>query len=403
MKSFATRTALTSNTGVEDLIPDFDAKLISFAGGLPDPKLFPKKELALSSQRVLLDGTENPLQYHNAKGYYPLRKLIATALAQEGAAEDPHHILLTQGAQQGLDLVAKLFLNPHDRIAVEAPTYVGALAAFTAYEPTYLELPMSPDGLDLDLLERALKQTTIKFLYTVPNFQNPTGFVMSLTKRQRLVQLAQNYDFYILEDDPYKHLRYAGADLPSIRSLDHSGHVISLGSFSKILAPGLRLGWLVADDPIYTQIRLLKDGADLESPALIQQIVADYLVNNDFSAHLQQVQADYQQRRDWMLSALETNLPAGWQTSQPNGGFFLWVTGPENVDLNQLLRTEIGPQDHILYVPSTNLYASKNVNNGARLSYAGASHAQIDAGIKVLCDAFRAQKPQCGIPSVATN
>lgn len=387
-KEFATRIQATSQTGIEDLIPDPDDVTISFAGGLPDEHLFPQAELATSFQRVLLKGTDNPLQYHNAKGYLPLRTYLQQMMAAEGTTVTLEQILLTQGAQQGLDLVAKLLLNKHDKVAIEAPTYIGGLAAFSAYEPDYLEIPMQADGLDVDLLEQLLTTNTIKFLYTVPNFQNPTGFVMSLTKRKKLIALAKKYHFIILEDDPYRHLRFAGEDLPALQALDNSGHVISLGSFSKILAPGLRLGWLVATPDLLTEIRLLKDGSDLETPAIIQQAVTDYLVHNDFQAHWQKLQQDYREHRDWMSAALTKYLPSGYQFSHPEGGFFLWLMGPNNVNLEHLLREKIAPENHVLFVPSTNLYARKNVCNCARLSYAGATHEQIDRGIQLICAAL---------------
>ncbi|WP_125767156.1 aminotransferase-like domain-containing protein [Lapidilactobacillus wuchangensis] len=387
-KEFASRIAATSQTGIEDLIPDPDNVTISFAGGLPDANLFPQAALADSFQRVLLKGTDNPLQYHNAKGYLPLRAYLQQQLADEGTPVDISQILLTQGAQQGLDLVAKLLLNKNDKIAIEAPTYIGGLAAFAAYEPDYLEIPMQADGLDVDLLEQLLSTNKIKFLYTIPNFQNPTGFVMSLAKRQKLIALAKKYDFIILEDDPYRHLRFAGEDLPALQALDDSGHVISLGSFSKVLAPGLRLGWLVTTPELLTEIRLLKDGSDLETPAIIQQAVTDYLTHNDFQAHWRKLQQDYRQHRDWMSAALTKYLPSGYQFSHPEGGFFLWLMGPADVNLDKLLREKIAPEDHVLYVPSTNLYAHKNVFNCARLSYAGTSQEQIERGIKMLCAAL---------------
>ncbi|MFD1465093.1 PLP-dependent aminotransferase family protein [Lapidilactobacillus mulanensis] len=384
----ATRTTLTSQTGLEDLIPDLTDDTISFAGGLPDPAQFPKQAISDSFQRVLANNGLDALQYHNAKGYLPLREQLAERLDQENYQVNADQILLTQGAQQGLDLVAKLLLNKGDHVIVEAPTYVGALAAFAAYEPHYHEIPLESDGMDLVQLNKVLLTQKIKIIYTVPNFQNPTGIVMSLAKRQQLIELANRYNVIILEDDPYHYLRFVGETLPSLKSLDTQGRVISLGSFSKILAPGLRIGWLLAAEPLLKQIRYLKDGADLESPTLTQQVISDYLLHNDFDAHLEVLRKDYLQKRNWMLAALKQYLPAGFSYTQPEGGFFLWLTGPADLNFEKLLREQIAPQEHLLYVPSTHLYASNSVLNSARISYATYDQATIDLGVSKLSQAL---------------
>lgn len=389
MNQLASRTKMTSQTGLEDLIPDITGDIISFAGGLPDPEQFPNQAITESYQRVLRENGLDALQYHNAKGYRPLREKLAAQLNQENYGITADEIILTQGAQQGLDLVAKLLLNKGDNIVVEAPTYTGALAAFAAYEPTYSELPMEMDGPDLTQLNKILLTQKIKFIYVIPNFQNPTGIVMSLAKRQRLIELANRYHVIILEDDPYHYLRFSGENLPSLKSLDTEGRVISLGSFSKILAPGLRLGWLLASPELLTQIRYLKDGTDLESPELTQQVVADYLEHHDFKQHLANLRADYKQKRNWMMTALDKYLPAGFEYSHPDGGFFLWLKGPANLDFDKILRERMAPTEHILYVPSVNLYASKSVYNGARISYAAPDEATIDYGIHRLSDVLR--------------
>ncbi|WP_125608454.1 aminotransferase-like domain-containing protein [Lapidilactobacillus bayanensis] len=389
MNQLATRTKMTSQTGLEDLIPDITGDTVSFAGGLPDPEQFPSQAITESYQRVLLHNGLNALQYHNAKGYLPLREKLATQLNQENYRVNTDQIILTQGAQQGLDLVAKLLLNKGDNIVVEAPTYTGALAAFAAYEPTYSELTMNDDGPDLNQLQKVLLTKKIKFIYVIPNFQNPTGIVMSLEKRQRLIELANHYHVIILEDDPYHYLRFNGETLPSLKSLDTEGLVISLGSFSKILAPGLRLGWLLANKELLIQIRYLKDGTDLESPELTQQVVYDYLEHNDFNKHLANLRADYKQKRNWMMTALNKYLPAGFEYSHPDGGFFLWLKGPASLNFDTILRQRMAPKEHILYVPSVNLYASKSVLNGARISYAAPDEVTIDDGIHRLSNVLR--------------
>lgn len=385
----ASRTQITSQTGLEDLIPDIDGETISFAGGLPDPEQFPNQELTASYLRVLQNNGLDALQYHNAKGYLPLREKIATQLNRENYRISADNIILTQGAQQGLDLVAKLLLNKGDNVVVEAPTYTGALAAFAAYEPTYSELPMEMNGPDLTQLNKILLTKKIKFIYVIPNFQNPTGVVMSLEKRQQLIELANRYNVIILEDDPYHYLRFSGESLPSLKSLDTKGLVISLGSFSKVLAPGLRLGWLIAEPKLLTQIRYLKDGADLESPSLNQQVAFDYLEHNDFQKHLKKLRTDYQQKQRWMMAALAKYLPSGFEYSHPDGGFFLWLKGPANLNFDTLLRQRMAPEEHILYVPSVNLYASKSVYNGARISYAAPDEKTIDYGIHRLSTVLR--------------
>ena len=209
------------------------------------------------------------LQYASTEGYEPLRAKIAARLQTTGMQVDADDIMMTQGAQQGIDLVARLMLDPGDGLVVEAPTYLGALAAFNAYQPTYYEVPMQADGMDINALQRILMSRKVKFIYTVPDFQNPTGVVMSLAKRQAIIRLANQYDVMILEDNPYRDLRYTGKALPTIKSLDTEGRVIYLGSFSKILSPSLRMGWLVAAPNLLKELLALKGGSDLESSNLV--------------------------------------------------------------------------------------------------------------------------------------
>ncbi len=263
---------------------------ISFGGGCPDEKSFPARELVNAYQEAIINEKEHSFQYHDVKGPERLREFLADrAQKKMGIANvTSEDVMLTAGGQQGIELVAKLFLEAGDKMAVEVPCYVGALAAFDVYEPDYYEIPMEDDGVNLDCLEATLKaHPDIKLFYTVPDFHNPTGITMSLEKRQRLVELANKYNFVILEDTPYRDLRYHGESLPSIKSFDTEGRVIFLSSFSKILSPAYRLGWLVASPEIKAELTKLKLAEDLEVPYIPSATVDNYIAHHDLDAHIE--------------------------------------------------------------------------------------------------------------------
>ncbi len=386
---FAKRTQKTGNSGLEDLFAASGPNVISFAGGYPDRSLFPTQQLNQAFKHSFNSGDTELLQYASTQGYLPLREKIAARLRATGIPTRADNIMMTQGAQQGLDLVARLMLDPGDGLVVEAPTYLGALAAFNAYQPTYYEIPMQDDGMDINALQRVLMSHKVKFIYTVPDFQNPTGVVMSVAKRQALIRLANQYDVMILEDNPYRDLRYAGKPLPTIKSFDTQGRVVYLGSFSKILSPSLRMGWLVAAPDLLQELLALKGGSDLESSNLTMHGIDAYMAENDLDAHITEIQNRYREKKNAMVAAMNRYLPAEAHFTNPDGGFFLWLTMPAGFDMGAFMKQHLLPESNISYVPSANLYATSAQVNGARLNFTGPTLEQIDTGIKALGDALK--------------
>ena len=386
---FAKRTQKTGNSGLEDLFAASGPNVISFAGGYPDRSLFPTQQLNQAFKHSFNSGDTELLQYASTQGYLPLREKIAARLRATGIPSRADDIMMTQGAQQGLDLVARLMLDPGDGLVVEAPTYLGALAAFNAYQPTYYEIPMQDDGMDINALQRVLMSHKVKFIYTVPDFQNPTGVVMSVAKRQALIRLANQYDVMILEDNPYRDLRYDGKPLPTIKSFDTQGRVVYLGSFSKILSPSLRMGWLVAAPDLLQELLALKGGSDLESSNLTMHGIDAYMAENDLDAHITEIQNRYREKKNAMVAAMNRYLPAEAHFTNPDGGFFLWLTMPAGFDMGAFMKQHLLPESNISYVPSANLYATSAQVNGARLNFTGPTLEQIDTGIKALGDALK--------------
>ena len=386
---FAKRTQKTGNSGLEDLFAASGPNVISFAGGYPDRSLFPTQQLNQAFKHSFNSGDTELLQYASTQGYLPLREKIAARLRATGIPTRADNIMMTQGAQQGLDLVARLMLDPGDGLVVEAPTYLGALAAFNAYQPTYYEIPMQDDGMDMNALQRVLMSHKVKFIYTVPDFQNPTGVVMSVAKRQALIRLANQYDVMILEDNPYRDLRYDGKPLPTIKSFDTQGRVVYLGSFSKILSPSLRMGWLVAAPDLLQELLALKGGSDLESSNLTMHGIDAYMAENDLDAHITEIQNRYREKKNAMVAAMNRYLPDEAHFTNPDGGFFLWLTMPAGFDMGAFMKQHLLPESNISYVPSANLYATSAQVNGARLNFTGPTLEQIDTGIKALGDALK--------------
>ena len=386
---FAKRTQKTGNSGLEDLFAASGPNVISFAGGYPDRSLFPTQQLNQAFKHSFNSGDTELLQYASTQGYLPLREKIAARLRATGIPTRADNIMMTQGAQQGLDLVARLMLDPGDGLVVEAPTYLGALAAFNAYQPTYYEIPMQDDGMDMNALQRVLISHKVKFIYTVPDFQNPTGVVMSVAKRKALIRLANQYDVMILEDNQYRDLRYDGKPLPTIKSFDTQGRVVYLGSFSKILSPSLRMGWLVAAPDLLQELLALKGGSDLESSNLTMHGIDAYMAENDLDAHITEIQNRYREKKNAMVAAMNRYLPAEAHFTNPDGGFFLWLTMPAGFDMGAFMKQHLLPESNISYVPSANLYATSAQVNGARLNFTGPTLEQIDTGIKALGDALK--------------
>jgi 2-aminoadipate transaminase len=361
--------------------------VISLAGGLPAPELFPIDEYRRAFEWVLETDGAVALQYGPSEGYRPLRTLLAERLSGFGMPATPDDVLVTNGSQQALDLMGKIFLNPGDTVLVEKPTYLGALQAFNQYQATYAVVPMDEDGMRVDEVERALssQRTTgqrIKFIYALPNFQNPTGRTMSLERRQRLVELANHFGVPIVEDDPYGELRYEGQALPTLKALDRHDSVIYLGTFSKILAPGFRLGWILASPQVQETLLHGKQPSDLHT-GMAQQMATYQVAKDGFvDAHVTRIKDFYRERRDVMLRAIEEHFPADARYTRPAGGLFVWAELPPHIDTRELLLDAI--QEKVAFVPGQGFHPDFSGTNTMRLNFSNVPPDQLREGIRRL-------------------
>ena len=359
--------------------------IISFAGGLPSPKTFPVEAMLEATQRVLTHDGRASLQYAASEGYGPLRDWVAHDLAKQGMQVDPDQVLITTGSQQGLDLVAKILIDAGSRILVETPTYLGALQAFTPMEPTVVSVDSDEGGVDAADLK--VKAPGARFVYLLPNFQNPTGRTMGEARRAAVAAVAAEAGLPIIEDNPYGDLWFDAAPAPSLASR-HPDGTVYLGSFSKILAPGLRLGYLVAPKTLYPKLLQAKQAADLHTPSFNQRIVAEVLKDGFIDRHVPTIRALYKSQCQAMLAALTremAGLDFTWNT--PTGGMFLWARLPEGLDAVKLLPKAV--DKNVAFVPGAAFYADHADVRTLRLSFVTASVDQINTGIAALAQAIR--------------
>ena len=323
------------------------------------------------------------------------REHVARRMRRDGVDCTVDDVLILQGGQQGLDLVGKLVLDPGDIVITEDPTFLGALIAFAPNEPTYAPVRTDDHGMDVEDLERVLARSPrAKLLYTVPDFQNPTGVTLTLERRRRLIELANEHDLIVLEDTPYRHLRYDGETLPTLKSLDTQGRVIFLGSFSKILTPGMRLGWAVASPPILGRLGLLKLAADTQTSTLNMAAASAFMDQFDLDAHIVDVCTAYRHKRDLMLQVLEAGMPASVTFTRPAGGLFTWLTFPGGFDAAAFMRDEALPQARVAYVPGGTFYPVVQQPNHARLNFSAASDDTIRTGIGRLGELLERSLPR---------
>jgi 2-aminoadipate transaminase len=368
-----------------------DPSIISFGGGYPDATLFPLEQLDAVFSRSILEHGRDTLQYTVSNGPPHLRVQIATRMANEGVSCTEDNVLILQGGQQGLDLVAKLLVDKGDVVITEDPTFLGGLIAFNPCEPTYACVGMDDEGMDTDALERVLTtHPGAKFIYTIPDFQNPTGVTMSLRRRRHLVELANRFDVIILEDSPYRETRFEGTSPPTIKSLDTEGRVIYLGSFSKILAPGLRLGWAVASVDIIEQLGLLKLAADTQCSTLNMAAVSLYLDSYDIESHIDTIRQVYLRKKDLMLDTIRAHFPDEITFTDPQGGLFTWLTFPDAFDTEVFMRDHALPQAKVAYVPGATFFPLSAEPNHARVSYSTQPDERIVEGISRLGSALKA-------------
>lgn len=358
-------------------------QIISFAGGLPAPESFPIEELTKIGRMVLEDTGVQALQYGSTEGYPPLREAISKRMAKTKVDVKADDILVTSGSQQGLDFAAKIFINPGDIIVCESPTYLGAINAFKAYEPEFIEIDTDKDGMIMEDLENALKDNDkVRFIYVIPDFQNPSGKTWSIDRRKKLVELANKYNVVILEDNPYGELRFEGEILPAIKHYDEEGRVIFLGTFSKILCPGLRLGWVAASPEILNKFIMVKQGADLQSSTISQMEVAKFLEEYSIDDHINKIIDLYRERRDLMMKTIEEEFPKEASYTYPEGGLFTWVVLPEYMNARELAVKAL--EQNVAYVPGGSFYPNGGNENTFRLNYSNMDNERIVEGIKRL-------------------
>jgi 2-aminoadipate transaminase len=385
---FADRMAKIHKSFIREILKvTEDSKVISFAGGLPNPRLFPVKELADAYQKVLRRDGENVLQYSTTEGYLPLREYIAERyFAKRGLQASSDEILITTGSQQGLDLIGKVFLNKGNRIVIERPGYLGAIQAFGIFEPEFVPIPLLDDGIDTDLFEKALNADKTKLFHTVVNFQNPSGITYSRQKREKLADIINNHDTVLIEDNPYGELRFMGEDLPSMKSYLPDDTIV-LGSFSKVVTPGLRLGWICAATDIMEKIVVAKQASDLHSNHLSQRAVYQYLIDNDLDEHILNIRKVYKRQRDMMVSMIENHFPREIKCTKPEGGMFLWVTLPANLSSLDLFK--LSAEENVAFVPGRAFYVDGGGDNTLRLNFSNSDDEKIEEGIKRLAKVIK--------------
>ncbi|MCU0629815.1 MAG: PLP-dependent aminotransferase family protein [Methanoregulaceae archaeon] len=363
-----------------------DPKIISFAGGLPNPALFPVKKLNEAARAVLTDDGISALQYSTTEGYQPLREFIAQRyLKRSGLAISPENILITNGSQQCLDLIGKLFINRNDPVAIERPGYLGAIQAFSLYEPFFKDVPLLEDGPDTEVLRQVLDTHSPKLFYGVPNFQNPSGLSYSGKKREEVAALLSESGIPFIEDDAYGELRFRGNDLPLVSSYLPDLGIIT-GSFSKIIAPGMRMGWIAAPPGVFEQVVTAKQASDLHSNYLAQRIISKFLADNDIDSHILHIREVYRYQRDIMVKIIEETFPPEVTFTRPDGGMFLWVTLPPGFSTMDLFNIAI--KENVAFVPGDPFYTDGSGSNTMRLNYSNSDEERIVEGITRLSKAI---------------
>lgn len=355
-------------------------EVISFAGGLPAPELFPVAAIAKAHAEVFADEGQVALQYSTTEGCRPLREWISRRMQRLGIAATAERTLVTTGSQQGIDLIGKIFIEPGDAVVVENPCYLAALQSFSGYEARFIPIDSDDEGMRIDQLENALKHSRPRLIYIVSEFANPRGTTLSFERRQKLIELSARYRIPILEDNPYSELRYTGERLKPLAALDRDGLVIHISTFSKTLSPGLRLGWLTASEKIFQTVVVAKQAADLHTSTIEQHAVARLLETFDYDGHIDQLKKVYGDRCRAMLSAIDRYFPAEAQWTRPEGGLFLWVELPERISTEELFEEAIA--ERVAFVPGSSFFACEKKLNFMRLNFSNQKPEMIEEGIK---------------------
>ncbi len=391
---FAQRTTVMKSSAMRDLMALIERRdVISLAGGLPDTSTFPPESLASLMGTVAAQSCARALQYGPTEGLMVVKRCIAQVMDAEGMDIDPDEVLVTTGGQQVIDLVCKTLVDPGDVVVTEAPTYPGAVPTFGAYQAEVVQVTMDRDGMQIDELRRTLAQLEQagrrpKFIYTVPNFHNPAGVTMSLERRRELVALAAERELLVLEDNPYGLLRYEGEPLPTLYSLDRD-FVIYASTFSKILSPGVRLGWTLAPAPVLAKMNIGKQASDLCSSSISQYFVSAYFDSGPWEDYVRSLIEIYRRRRDVMLDALAEHFPREAHWTHPRGGLFIWATLPAYIDTTDLLARAL--QEHVAFVPGRAAYLDGRGGSSMRLNFSGVGEEQIREGVRRIGEVVREQ------------
>ena len=393
-KFLARRTQFMRASEIRELLKwATEPGVISFGGGMPDPRYFPYDDIREITDYIIREKGDKAFQYTKTEGVDELKEEILKFMAKRGTKVDNiNQILVTSGSQQALEILARIFMDPGDLVVVELPTYLAAIQAFRVYEPTFVGIPMDDNGMRTDILEEKLKKIysegkSVKLVYTVPTCQNPAGITMSNDRRKHLLELASKYDFLIIEDDPYSYFLFEKIDFRSIKSMDTEGRVIYLSTFSKILIPGLRLGWSVASEEIITKMALAKQAIDLCSPAFCQYIAAEALKRGVVDKQIPLIKKVYKNKRDLMLEALEKYFPEGCRWTRPVGGMFIFAYLPEKIDTSLML--EKAKQKKVAYVPGRSFFVDGSGWNTMRLNFTFVNEEKIEEGIRRLAELIK--------------
>lgn len=369
-----------------------DPNIISFAGGLPNRELFPARELTQATNEVFEIYGNDIFQYSNSEGYIKLREYIAKNYRKKNLDIPAENILITNGAQQGLDLLGKVMLNDGDGVIIEEPGYLGAIQAFSLYNPKFSPVAVSANGMDINELKSAVSEGKNKLIYTVPNFQNPSGITYSLQNREELAGVLGDKEIFLIEDDPYGELRFSGTPKPSFKNFLPK-QTILLGSFSKIVVPGFRIGWIVAPDEIFEKLLVAKQASDLHTCHFTQYIIYQYLMHNDINSHIQKIVRKYGEQCTSMLDSIDRYFPDTVQSTRPEGGMFLWVTLPAEMSAMDLFNLSV--KEKVVFVPGDPFYVNRNSTNTLRLNFSCVDSDTIQTGIKRLGEAInKLQKTQ---------
>ncbi|MDP9376650.1 MAG: PLP-dependent aminotransferase family protein [Actinomycetota bacterium] len=392
---FAQRTQVMKSSAMRDLMAVTERpEVISLAGGLPDTRTFDSTTFASVMAHIAEAECARALQYGPTEGHADVRKHIVAIMDEEGMRVEEDEVLVTTGGQQVIDLVCKTLIDPGDVIVAEAPTYPGAVPTFCSYQADVVQIELDDEGMRIDVLEQQLEILDAqgrapKFIYTIPSFQNPGGVSMSLERRRRLVEIASERELLVLEDNPYGLLRFEGEPLPTLFSLDGGQFVIYLGTFSKILSPGVRLGWSVAPRPVSAKMNLGKQAVDLCSASLTQRFVNGYFETGEWRGYLDLLIGVYRRRRDVMFEALEEHFPDGATWTRPQGGLFVWATLPDYIDTTDLLARAL--RDNVAFVPGRAAYLDGRGGSSMRLNFSGVDEADIREGVRRIGEVVREQ------------